>query len=904
VVQHFNGIPEQLQVSALCIGKDHSVWVSSYAGLLFQFDNTAGKFTCKNVLYAAALKNTYVTTLSMIPSGELMVGTTTGLSLYNPKTNTYKHLLGKAAGNLPVFVRNVLKYSADIYWVASETGVHIINLKSGENQVLKHDDEDPYSLSDNSVYTLYKDLEGGIWGGTYFSGINYYHSRYSYFRKYFRKHDERSLSGNAIRELYPNGNGEIWVGTEDAGLNKLNPNTSEVKRYQISGSPSSDNIHALVISNGELWVGTFQQGLDVIDISTGKRVRQYKADPNVNGLRSNFIISACKKRSGELLFGTSNGVYSYEREKDRFRLLSEFPKHSYVFSIIEDHDGVIWAATIGNGLYYYNPANGEKGNYRASASGQKGISSNSVCSVYEDSRNRIWLSTEGGGLCLYNRSNKTFIRYNTGTGLPSNMVYKVLEDKLGHIWISTSRGLVMHTPAQNSWKVYNKTDGLLTDQFNYSSGYASPDGTLYFGSVKGLIAFNPANMDNMANSPPVYVTSLQVNNQDLNIDKNRLEKAISYTDSLKLNYKESTISIAFAALSYLSGNTLRYRYRMDGMDRHWNTLGINRRIYYTSLPPGEYTFKVMAISDNGKIKSNVKKLFIRITPPWWDTSVAYLVYTLVVLSSLYLLINAYHRRQQERHRRKLAFFNQAKEKEIYNAKIDFFTNVAHEIRTPLTLIIGPLEMVMDEVGELPAVRANLKSIEKNTERLVKLTDQLLDFRSTENYGFSLNFVRANIPDLIKENIQAFALLSTSSSIAIDLNLPDRNFFAFIDKEAFNKITTNLLGNAVKYAASVIKVKLTVIEEDQRKFVLKISNDGPLIPWHLREKIFEPFYRINEMEKPGSGIGLALARALAELHNGALELVRFDDHLNTFVLTLPVHQKIEFKLRSIKKKDNN
>ncbi|RYY38097.1 MAG: sensor histidine kinase [Sphingobacteriaceae bacterium] len=894
------GLKRQQQISGLCMGNDHSVWAASTDGHLFRYSISGDRFQCLNATATGRRKTPGVSKISCTRSGDLLIGTTTGLSLFHSADTSYRHLLGQPAGQPPVFVRDMLPFTNDRYWVASETGIHNINIKNGKTEILEQDDSDPYSLSDNAVYALYRDTEGGIWCGTYFGGINYYHSQHGYFRKYFRKKDSHSLSGNAIRELCPDGNGNIWVGTEDAGLNKLDPVTGKVTQYPEPGLQTANNIHGLVMDDNHLWVGTFQRGLDIINARSGKRVRHYSANPTVNGLTSNFIISACKRRSGEILLGTSNGVFSYDRITGRFRLSPGFPVHSYVFSLIEDKNGLIWAGTIGAGLYYYNPKTGQKGNYRFNASDQQSVSSNSICGVFEDSKGRLWLSTEGGGLCLLNKNTGKFTRFNTRSGLPSNMVYKVLEDKKGRIWVSTSRGLAMHTPGNNDWKVYIKADGLLTDQFNYSSGYRDPNGILYFGSVKGLIAFDPEMIGNTESNPPIYITSFQVNNQELGSNNGLLKHAISFTDSINLDHQQSSVTIGFAALTYISSNTIRYQYRMDGLDSTWNTLTANRKVYFTKLKPGSYTFRIRSVNNKGQLQHD-RRLFIRINPPWWQSSFAYIVYFIIIVSSIYLLISNYHRRQKERHRRRLTAFNEAKEKEIYKAKIDFFTNVAHEIRTPLTLIKGPLEMVMDEVGELPAIKNNLKNIERNTERLVKLTDQLLDFRRTENQGFSLSFVQASVSELVRENVQLFANAAAQRSLKLETDFPPRNFTAFVDIEAFHKIVGNLIGNAVKYAATHIYISVAVNPGLSGTFTVEISSDGPLIAWHHREKIFEPFFRINAMGEPGSGIGLPLARALTQLHNGVLELKQPDNATNSFVLTLPVHQKIEFKLKTVRKK---
>lgn len=902
--RHYNlKAPNELKISAICSTNDRTVLVGSVNRKLFRYDSLKDSFLCITPQVPADQKNGGgLNKILCTSSGEILIGTTSGLQLFNPVNNNYYPLTGYPLQNKPIYVRDILFFSEDEYWVASETGIYSVNLRTRQLKTLRLEDSNPYSLSDNAVYALFKDNEGGIWCGTYFGGVNYYHSRHSYFQKYFHRNDnEKSLSGNAIRELCADEKGNLWIGTEDAGLNKLNVQTGDITRFPSPGVTASTNIHSLLIDRNELWVGTFQQGLDVIDINTGKRLRHYNAEPATNGLRSNFIISSCKTRSGDMLFGTSQGIQRYQRESGKFVLAPGFPEYVYVFSLYESREGIIWAGTIGTGLYFFNPKTGETGNFRYDASDSTSLSSNSVCGIFEDSQQNLWISTEGGGLCLLKKTDSSFKRFNTGSGLPSNMIYKVLEDKNGKLWVSTSNGLAWYDPVPDTWKIFTKAHGLLTSQFNYSSGYSGADGKLFFGSVKGLVSFNPNLVMPGESSPNVYITSFQVNNQELVINGTDLKRSISFTDSISLTYDQSSFSIGFAALTYIANDMTKYVYRLDGLDKSWTYLPANRKVYFTGLPPGKYTFRTRTVGEDEKEQNKETRLFIHILPPWWLSPVAYFAYVIGTLVLIYALVSAYHRRQKERHLRKLALFNVEKEKEIYKAKIEFFTNVAHEIRTPLTLIKGPLEMVIDKVGEQPAIKKSLRSIERNTERLLTLTDQLLDFRKTENQGFSLSFVKVDVVRLVKEDFLAFSEAAQKKSLKFEIELPENNFAAFIDIEAFHKIIANLVGNAVKYADSNVLLKVSTPAEEQGSFCIEVYNDGPLIPWHLREKIFEPFFRINTMEEPGSGIGLPLARALTQLHNGSLELKQAEDQLNIFVLTLPIHQKVEFKLNTLQKK---
>lgn len=900
---------EHLGIGAICMASDGSLWASSTDGYIFRYEPVSDTFSCVNkTLRSGQSRPKDVNRMYWSDKEGVFIGTVTGLILFDPHQNTYRELLGKDVQGKPVYVRDILEPSANEFWIATESGVYIYHSKTGETINLRKQNSDPYSISDNAVYALCKDKEGGIWSGTYFGGLNYFHRQQTYFKKYSPNARENRISGNAVRELCEDHEGNLWIGTEDAGLNKLDKSTGKIINFAPGPGKStvcSNNIHGLLVDGNELWVGTFEQGLDILAVSTGKLLRHYSADAASNGLRSNFIITFCKTRGNEILVGTSRGVYRYNRKEKRFALVPQIPQNSFVFSLFEDGKGTVWAGTIGNGVYYFNVKTSLKGNFRYDPKNANSISSNSVCGIFQDSHQNFWFATEGGGVCKLSEDRKKFTRFDVNSGLPSNMVYKVLEDRKNDLWMSTSKGLACYSPSKGKWKVYTKAHGLLTDQFNYNSAYTDSDGTMYFGSAKGLISFNPGSIVKSRFVPPVYITSFRVNNEELPIDGSPLKRSVTFTDTIALRYNQSSFSISFSALTYIAPEMTQYAYKLEGLDKDWTYLKTNRSVYFTGLAPGNYTFRVKTADGDGTWNKKETTLVIQISPPFWLSRYAYLTYVIVALYLIYAGISRYHNKLKEKNERNRAMFEQEKEKEIYHAKIEFFTNVAHEIRTPLTLIKGPLETVVDEVGEMPRIKKSLKSIERNTERLLMLTNQLLDFRKTENKGFSLSFVKANVPKILKDNCLTFLSVAEQKRLVFEVELPEKKFYAFIDIEAFHKILSNLIDNAIKYADGKVSICLLPVNLADGVFIIEVRNDGFLIPWSLREKIFEPFFRVENTEKQsGSGIGLSLARSLTELHRGVLELRKVENHMNVFVLTLPIHQEVEFNFGATQKKKLN
>ncbi len=379
------------------------------------------------------------------------------------------------------------------------------------------------------------------------------------------------------------------------------------------------------------------------------------------------------------------GLQKYNAVTDQFIRVNEVPPN-FIYRIQQDHNGTIWVGTIDNGVYYFNEKTKEHGDLRYDSHNKNSIGSNFILDIFEDNEKNLWFGSEGGGLCKYNPASNIFKRYNSKTGFPSNTVLRILQDDKKKFWITTTRGLVYLDPLTDLIKVYTKANGLLNDQFNYNSGFKDSSGKMYFGSVKGMISFEPNTFSENNFVPPVYITGIQVNNKEpvINEKNSPLKKSIFYTNNISLKYNQSSFSIDFAALSYTAPEMTRYMYKMEGLDKNWTYLSTNRKVYFTNLAPGKYVFKVKAANSSDAWNKQITTFTINIAPPFWQSASAYLLYIVISAVIIYLLVSNYHKRLAEKNKRKIELMEHEKEKEIYQAKIEFFTNVAHEIRTPLT----------------------------------------------------------------------------------------------------------------------------------------------------------------------------------------------------------------------------
>lgn len=887
---------------------DGSMWISTMQGTIEKFDPLSEKFESHYVLNRTkSRESSWVTKTLDAGNGKLLIGTANqGLKIFDLRTQSTQDILTFNTDQTSIYVRDLARTDSHEFWIASESGIYVYNIQNNAITQLKKQYSDSYSLSDNAIYTVFRDREHGIWAGSFFGGVNYYSDQNALFTKFFPKKDSNSISGSDVREICKDANGNLWIGTEDAGLNLQNAKTGAFSNFLPDGKNTSiaySNIHGLLIDGNKLWIGTFEHGLDILDVRSKKVIKHYSAGKG-NALRTNFIVTFCKTSKGEILVATIAGLYLYNAKTDDFELVKGLPA-AFFQVITEDRKGNIWAGTFNDGVFKFRLGERKINQFKYNPANPNSIGHNTINGIFEDSSNNIWISTDGGGLNLYKKQLEQFERVTKKDGLPSNFLFKMLEDDEHMIWVGTTRGLVQFDPKTRAVKTFSKANGLLTDQFNYNSGFKDTDGRMYFGSVRGLISFHPSDFKNFTAIAPVKLTGFQVNNEESIIAaKNSiLQKSIIYTDKVTLDDENSSFSLDFAALSYISPDMTQYAYRMTGLNNNWVFLKSNRKVYFTKLAAGNYIFEVKALlNGTNKWSTDNARIHITILPPFYRSNLAYFLYFLCAAVLVIYLVSMYHRRIMLKNKRRMELFENKKEKEVYQAKIEFFTNIAHEIRTPLTLIKGPMEKVIGQAASVPYIEKNLRIMDRNTDRLLNLTNQLLDFRKTEVRGFSLSFVKGNISEILQEIFLIFQPLAEEKNIKFSIQIPPDAVFAYIDTEAFYKIMSNLIDNAIKYGQNKVCVQLSLPSGDADLFRITVLNDGPLIPEELRIKIFEPFFRASEKQiKQGTGIGLSIAKSLAELHNGQLYAGESDEKYNSFILELPVHQLIEFNLKGKWKK---
>lgn len=764
-------------------------------------------------------------------------------------------------------------------WIGTQNCLYILNLKSGAEHRIDTSTMGKSGLSDNTIYTLYADREGNVWAGTMFGGVNYIQRNGLIFEKYTAGDSSHSLTGRLVRGMAATNDGHVWIGLEDGGIDRLDIHTGDIEHNAI---PRLGKPHTLTLKSkgNHVYIGMLRNGFAIVngDVQIFNR--------ELHGIE-NSVYSLLEDRAGNLWVGLEWGLYLRRHNSSSFEFIDDIG-NDWISNIFEDSEGTIWISSMGNGLYTYKPSTGKYKHYPFDEGYSNGLRSNTISSVTEARDGTIWVSTDRGGLSKYNPESDNFTTYSIAEGLPDNVVYDVLDDRHGHLWFGTNKGLVKFQPSTGAVKVFNSGSNDVIESHNYNSAVVGSDGRFYFGGIGGIIAFDPRKDTSPEKGVPVYLTDMRIGGVEITpgAEDSPLKEGLLYSDKIEIPYTNRTISFSIASPNYSTHCAISYSYRLLPNDTDWIPVSDARNLSFVNLNKGNYTLEIRATCGRTSSTHSYK---LSILPPWYESLWAYAIYTVLTLLVALTAWRYYKRRQEQDIIHKANLISIQKEKELYRNKIQFFTEIAHEIRTPLSLISSPLEAI-DEIGvEDKRVERYLKTIRLNTNRLLDLTSHLLDFQKIDGAQHSLLFESVDIADLTRSILSRFEPTISLRDKRLTVNIPDYPIIAIIDREAVTKIMSNLFNNALKYSQSRIEVTLSANDDE---FTLSVASDGKPIEGIDRLKIFEPFYQIdNNDQGNGVGIGLPLASTLAGLHSGSLTLADKSALGNTFELRLPMRQAI-------------
>lgn len=808
--------------------------------------------------------------LQPTPSGEWLLGTyRQGLMRYDPQKRTLKTLI-------PNDIIRDIEPDEDHYWIASESGLYRYDPTRDTLWHIQKDWSKPYSLSDNAVYAVRSTPEGGVWVGTYFRGLSYLPRHTLDYRYLNPSLTNQTHRGNVVRTLTADGGGILWIGTEDGGVNRYNPRNGAMTNYIRGDSKhtlSGTNVHGVHFYGGDIWVGTFKEGIDLIDPSDGRIARHYDTSTG-EGLMDDFVLDFATSSDGTLFVGTSLGVQQYNPQTDRFTTLLSGVG---VISMAQDTLGRLWVGTY-HGLYRSTPDRTRFTLIDLTASAEQ-APTHVVNFVTTDRQHRIWAATENG-LYRFQPEQDTFTYYRISDNPLERDVKTVAEDRFGYLWLSTSGGIIRLDPTSRQQMLFPLSDAPCGSRFNYNSVYCDTvNHTITFGSLNGMITFTPQeNYPNPNPAKPTLASLAYVDPTDYTVIHQ------NFTDSTlfhSLPYDRNFLRIGLFSPEIFSAGNVRYAYRIAGYRDDWTPTDRNT-IELQNLAPGRYRLEVCTITPEGNFSPTSSFLAFTIAPPLWLTPAAKILYLLAAVGVVVVVFRRFKRRERQKRERLELSLRIRQEQELYESKIAFFTTIAHEIRTPLTLIQAPL----DQLAENPTpeqVQQTLPTVMRHTRWLSNLCTQLLDFRSVEKGAYRLNPSMADVGELTREMANDFAPSLQAKGITLKLELnTDSPVSAFIDTDIFHKVVGNLLQNALKYARTTVCIRL---RRDNNGIMLSVLNDGHLIQPHERDAVFQLFTRLGH-DQPGSGIGLPFARELVRIHGWQLDLLFDTPGLNHFCLTIP------------------
>lgn len=920
-----------------------NLWISTSSGLNY-FDrskNTFERFT-HNPGNINSISNNYILQIFRDTAGRIWLGCRGALNLFDPINRSFKHFLPDQylestaisgitedkKGNLWVAydggglfyfdvdkeqftqvghtsINNSISNNGITYislikenlWIGThQGGLDILNLKTGTFHNYKHDPRNDYSIGSNTVHSIFEDRQGNVWIGTWSTGLNIVFNDKKFVHYKCNGIGTNTLSNSIVKSIMEGDDGKFWIGTEGGGLNYFDRNKNTFINYKNHPSwESTDFILGMAKTrNGNLWIGTYRGGLNYYD-KKNKSFTNYRHDKTDPGSISSDNVSVMLEDYGQNLWiGTwGEGLNLLEKGTDRFVHFMHDPEnpmslaHNTVNALFEDSKRNLWVGTD-VGLNLLNKDRVTFRLFRKNENDQFSLSSNNIQVFYEDAAGRLWIGTSGG-LNLYHPDKECFTSYTEKDGLPSNFIVSILEDDHGNLWIGTNKGISKFNPRARSFRNYTVGDGLQGNEFKRQAAFKSKSGEMYFGGVNGFNIFYPDSIKDNNYMPPVVISDFLIFNKSIGINtpNSPLQKDISVTKEIVIPYHQTVLSFEFAALNYLLPEQNRYAYKLEGFDRHWNYVGNTRTATYTNLDPGEYLLKIKASNNDGVWNEESTNLSIIITPPFWKTVQAFILYGVILSLLIYGALKYYAERLKLKNSVIFEKKQRLLEHELNEERLRFFTSFSHELKTPLTLILAPVEDLLNNIDEHKNI---LNLIYKNANYLLQIINKLLDFRKTEVNLNELNIAEYKLHPILEKWVNDYQNLAEKRNIALVYHASNPHLVAQIDLEKLHIMVNNLLSNAFKFTP--VKGTITVsLDYDNTHVLIQVTDTGLGIHPNALPQIFKWYHTSDNSKNVGTGIGLALTKSLAELHQGDVLVESIFNQGSTFTIILPRDQNL-------------
>jgi signal transduction histidine kinase/ligand-binding sensor domain-containing protein/DNA-binding response OmpR family regulator len=780
------------------------------------------------------------------------------------------------------------------------------------------------SILHNSIWELFIDNNNRIWMGYFNSGVAVSDNLFDKFKDLESLPSKRnSLNISSVTSIVKDKKGDLWMSTDGGGIDVYNIKTSKMTHINkdvsspYSGLNSDYIVNLFLDSENNLWAASWDNGIFLLK-NGSKKFINFNNNNFSSIFNTNTIRSFSEDSKGNVWIGTYfEGLYSFNLKTNKFKKYNshEFLKHtslnSRIMRVFVSSDDIIWVGTADGLFKLKDLGNNEIKIFPLGKRMQKeyGYLSdvNHILSIYESSNNDIWIGTSGAGLCRYNKKEDSFTWYNKSKGLNEENVAAIVEDAENNIWVSGNDGLTKISLKDNKYTNYTSSDGLLSNDFNFGSVLKDENGTLYFGNYKGLDYFNPKELETNSTLPSLHLTDFKLFNEKVipKAELSPLKHVISETNQIQLSHNQSVFTIEYTGLNYTRPEKNKYAYYLEGYETTWNYVGHKRSATYTNLDPGNYIFKLKASNNDNVWNEEPLELKINILPPWWQSKIAIFIYILLFIFCIYILNHLTQKRIKEKEILKIERLQQSQSEELNKNKLQFFTNISHEFRTPLTLIINPIKDIINnkELNLPQGVKNKHSIIYKNTNRLYRLINELMDLRKLE---FNKMIVRAKEINLIKftKNIASYfeeEARNKNILISVDSDIPDLPIWA--DQKMLEKIIFNLLSNAIKATPKGGAINIELFSNDKlynlplinknesvKAIEIIITDTGSGLNKEEVEKIFERFYQIEDQNKSyigGTGIGLEVVKSFVQLHKGDIKVNSKVGDGTSFKLLFPV-----------------
>jgi signal transduction histidine kinase/ligand-binding sensor domain-containing protein/DNA-binding response OmpR family regulator len=898
-------------------GSKNQMWIGTNAGLLrINLENNSTEKFVHLASDVNSLSDNTIRTIVNDEQGQLFFGTDKGLNMLLSDGKHFKRFIGSG----DQLLSDDIIYTASLakggkLWLGTEDGVSVFDTRTQTFSSIRPNRRKSFGLSHKSVRSICMAKNGIIWLGTFQGGINKYDPNLAIFNlKRSSPFDPRGLSSPVVTSFVEYQKGKVFVGTDGGGLHLFDRNSGMFEHIEIKSKIefSGNALSILALerdAQGQLWIGTYQHGLFIYNPVT-RAYQQLLAGAGDTDLSQNDIFFIKKDSRGLMWIGTNgNGVNVYDPNTRLFKRYGTqlikpmlLPSNGFMRAIAEDGKGDIWLASNGSGIAVFMRNTAQ---FKVYNKANSGLSNDVVLSLLHDSKGNLWAGTSGGGLNLLNARTGKFSAFSEKNGLANGFVYKILEGKDGLIWLSTDKGISSFNPLTKRIKNFGRPNGIQDSPFVLGSGIATADGELYFGGQDGFNYFSPVMLPTNVVVPKVLLTELKIANITVSPgESSPITSQIGFVKDINLNYGQN-FSITYTALNYTAPQQGHYAYRLVGLEEEWNYVGTEKTAYYTNLDPGDYVFQVRASNNEGVWSKEITSVTLHIHPPFYRTTYAYIFYVLLAGALLFGI----RQRGIQRIKRELAIaqdkinaeeriLQQRREAERTHAldlqKIKFLTNLSHEFRTPISLILAPVDKLL-AVKQEQSVNNQAKMIRRNARRLLNLVNQLLDFRKMEEQELKLNVNPGDLIAFITEAAESFQDLSERKKISLKVRSEIEHLNAFFDHDKLERIIFNLLSNAFKFTKEGGEICLSMsfqsgFDQPKSMFSISVADTGIGIAAESKTKIFERFFTDNNVTailNQGSGIGLSIVKEFVELHGGEITIDSELGRGTTFVVTLPI-----------------